>query len=304
MCDAVCEGSPSTMCGGMKKSSIFAMHKCDDAGEELEEAISAMAEAEASLTNISTMIKELADDGQSSSSSLQKRLGAAGDPVAADLMQSAMVFAGELVHPAEEGVAFAASLTPIKDEGLSTVSTLDTSDFASATKADEMTLKAKEETAEAEAKIEELEGLLQLAHPTYPALDGAPNATAQYMPVMYFVDKEFEDVPATCGGDTVKKPIFGLDADGCAMACDAEIHSCVGFSYFPEGVCFLFSKFKSVQYWTGCGKSAFLQVSKREGLAAECFAKFSSFDGVNLTPNPSGKCDLCLKAVTKAERCF
>merc|ERR1719265_1486871 len=30
-CDAVCEGDSSTMCGGMKKSSIFSMHKCADA---------------------------------------------------------------------------------------------------------------------------------------------------------------------------------------------------------------------------------------------------------------------------------
>lgn len=304
MCDAVCEGAPSTMCGGMKKSSVFAMHSCNDAAEELEEAISAMEDAALDLKNVSTTTKTLADDGQTAASDLQKKLGAAGDPVAADLMQSAMVFAGELVHPADEGIEFAESLTDVKSDATDTVSTLNTGDFASATKAEEMTHEVKQSTAEAEAKIEELEGLLLVAHPTYPAMDDAPNATAQYMPLMYFVDKEFEGVPSTCGGDVVKKPIFGLDSNGCAMACDAEIHSCVGFSYFPDGVCFLISKFTSVQYYTGCGKEGFLQVSKREGLPAECFAKFSSFEGVNLTPDPSGKCDLCLKTATKAERCF
>jgi len=30
MCDAVCEGDTSIMCGGMSKSSIFEMHACDD----------------------------------------------------------------------------------------------------------------------------------------------------------------------------------------------------------------------------------------------------------------------------------
>merc|ERR550514_864184 len=29
-CDAVCEGEPTTMCGGMVKSSIFEMHTCGD----------------------------------------------------------------------------------------------------------------------------------------------------------------------------------------------------------------------------------------------------------------------------------
>merc|ERR1719160_415726 len=37
-CDAVCEGDPTTMCGGMEKSSIFEMHFCDDTGDELQAA--------------------------------------------------------------------------------------------------------------------------------------------------------------------------------------------------------------------------------------------------------------------------
>jgi len=167
---------------------------------------------------------------------------------------------------------------------------------------------------------------LQLAHPTYGDLEGAPNATAQYMHLMYFVDKEFENVPSTCGGDTVKKPTFGLSTDECARACDASPHSCVGFSYFPgeTSICFLISKFKSVTYYTGCGASSFVQhfkknlrqgppgggPAKEEGapaaspLPAECFAKLSKFEGTTLKPNPSGKCDMCLKSATKADRCF
>merc|ERR1719161_3140557 len=37
-CDAVCEGKPTTMCGGMKKSSIFEMHLCADTAEDLANA--------------------------------------------------------------------------------------------------------------------------------------------------------------------------------------------------------------------------------------------------------------------------
>merc|ERR1719377_212748 len=39
-CDAVCEGNPTTMCGGMKKSSIFEMHFCDSTAGDLEDAAS------------------------------------------------------------------------------------------------------------------------------------------------------------------------------------------------------------------------------------------------------------------------
>merc|ERR1719379_2981889 len=37
-CDAVCEGNPTTMCGGMAKSNIFGMHFCDSTAEDLGDA--------------------------------------------------------------------------------------------------------------------------------------------------------------------------------------------------------------------------------------------------------------------------
>merc|ERR1719198_925152 len=81
----------------------------------------------------------------------------------------------------------------------------------------------------------------------------------QYLNIMYFVDKEFKDVPSTCGGDMIKKPMQ-VSASGCAKACDAEGEACAGFSYFDadlednSGVCFMFTKFKEVTYYTGCTK--------------------------------------------------
>ena len=39
------------------------------------------------------------------------------------------------------------------------------------------------------------------------------------------------------------------------------------------------------------------------GRTGELFA-FQNFEGVSLKPNPSGKCELCLKTATKADRCF
>jgi len=35
-----------------------------------------------------------------------------------------------------------------------------------------------------------------------------------------------------------------------------------------------------------------------------CMVKYSKFEGVNLKPDPSGKCKMCLKKLSRAERCY
>jgi hypothetical protein len=149
----------------------------------------------------------------------------------------------------------------------------------------------------------------------------------QYYPLMYFVDKEFVNVPTTCNGDVIGSPIYYKNYHGCASACDADNQNCVGFAYFPTGkgkpnMCFLISKFKSAQYYTGCDDDAvvsmhqkksksFLQVDSNstqpiteEPLMAVCALKLSKFVGTNLTPDPSGKNPFKLKELTKADRCY
>jgi len=74
----------------------------------------------------------------------------------------------------------------------------------------------------------------------------------QYYPVMYFVDKAFIHAPSTCGGDWDQRTIFGVTPDECAAACDQQFHApgCVGFSYYENGLCLLFSRFESVTFYT------------------------------------------------------
>merc|ERR1719454_1818899 len=108
--------------------------------------------------------------------------------------------------------------------------------------------------------MKKAEDLMKKIDETLTKLEGEP--LKQYMPVMYFVDKEYESMPSTCGGDTLKKPILAPDAQDCAAACGAEGIACAGFSYVSltgseDKVCFMFSKFKSVTYYTEC--KSFLQ---------------------------------------------
>merc|ERR1719446_178764 len=56
----------------------------------------------------------------------------------------------------------------------------------------------------------------------------------QFYPIMYFVDKEYDSMPSTCGGEVLKKPIVAKSAEACAAACSSEGIACAGFSYVPS----------------------------------------------------------------------
>jgi len=290
-CDSVCEGDKTLMCGGKSKSSVFAMHMCDSTSDDVSTRSGTASSLKATMDAKVTTAKGLSGDMQSFGAALQKSFGAVGDSGAGGLAQDAKVFAGELVHKAEDADAAAGKLGSLATDanGLK-----DFTDPATVTKAERIMEGIDEAVAEGEAVTDELDKLTALASPS-PTSAGAAK---QYQSVMYFVDKEYEGNPSTCSGDQVGKPIVGESEDGCASACDANIHSCVGFQHFSDGknqLCFRFSKFSTGFHYTGC---------KGPSTTAKCYAKLSKFEGTTLKPNPSGKCAQCFKKVTKADRCY
>merc|ERR1719171_1442614 len=295
-CDAVCEGEKSTMCGGKSKSSVFAMHMCDSTKDDLGTRSGTATSMKGTMDGKVKNAEGLSKDMQSMGAKLQKTFGAVGDSGASGLMQDTKVFAGELEHKAEDADEAAKKLGSLAKDasGLS-----DFTDPATVTKAERIMEDIDEAVAAGEAVTDQLDKLIDTGLP-----DAKAGAAKQYYPVMYFVDKEFEKVPSTCSGDIVAEPVVG-SADACASACDANIHSCVGFQFFKQGDksgCVLFSNFKTGSYYTGCG-GAFLQ-TKAAPFDATCFAKLSKFEGTTLKPNPSGKCAQCFKDLTKADRCY
>lgn len=293
-CDATCEGNPSMMCGGKSKSDVFQMHMCANTAGDLSGAKSDMGELKASVDALATQAKQLGTDMQDMGKTGQDQFGKAGDPEASNLFQSAKVFAGDLTHGAEAGEKVVTKMS-----GLNTsVIALDGADFtkpAKVTEAEDLIDGMDTANSDGNAAAADLEDLVALAAPP----DTANNSKAYYN-VMYFVDKEFQESPSTCAGDSVKKPLVA-SKDGCAAACDADVHDCVGFSHFDglktgKGLCFLFSKFTSATYYTKCDGTS--------DVTAKCMAKLSKFEGTTLKPNPSGKCDQCLKKATKAARCY
>jgi len=313
-CDAPCDGNPTTMCGGKSKSSIYEMHQCNNTAEDLATADSL---ANTSLVTLSAVEADVAAAGasmQEAGAKLQEAFGQVGDPVAAGNCQKAKDFAGEVVHAAEAGATAATTLTELRAKAAG--GALDTIEAT-----EELTVSLSKATEAADANK------LALTKVAKKAIAPTTNTSIQYYSVMYFVDKDFVDMPSTCGGDLAADPLVG-DHGNCAAACDNVVGECVGYSYMADGssgLCFLFSKFTTVTYYTGGAKAeGFLQ--RREeplsgpppgempskempskeaapaGVTAQCVAKLSEFEGTNITPQGSGKCKNCLKELTKADR--
>merc|ERR1719486_869796 len=295
-CDAVCEGDNTQMCGGKSKSSLFAMHMCDSTADDLSTSTGKASSMKASMDTKSKLAKKLSGALQGAGEALQKSFGQVGDSGMTGHAQSAKVFAGDLEAATKAVDKVSAELGDLAKSGNGLKDFTDPETVAKAERA----MEGIDETmADGEVVTDKLDKLLDLAE--HKAVSGA---VKQYYPMMYFVDKEYTDVPQTCSGDVVAKPVVG-SADACAAACDSNIHECVGFQYVEDGKfsgCVLLSSFKTGFYYTGCGKS-FLQ-GKAAPFTATCYAKLSKFEGTTLKPNPSGKCKQCFKELTKADRCY
>jgi hypothetical protein len=307
VCDMPCEGDSTTMCGSKTKSSIFSMHMCSNTKEELGESKEKMVEASKQLSKATEKVSETVKTMQKASAALQKSFGKVGDTEASGLMQAAKVRAGELEKAAKEASKASDEIKAL-DKKYETVSKAKLDEFKGATEAEALIDDMDKASTNGEAQVEDLAPFIDASSP-----EGLPKgASKEYYPTMYFVDEKFAKLPSTCGGKAVGKPLVG-STDDCAAVCDSKMGDCVGFSYFPHeksGLCFLFEKLTSVTYYSGCKKKEMLLQKQQKlagGRAAEdtkCMAKFASYEGTTLKPDPSGKCKQCLKKASEAKRCF
>jgi len=292
-CDSVCEGDAGSFCGGETKSSIFSMYMCSDTAMELTAVADTSKAVSTNLTNSGTDAMNLAKSMETLAVKNQGTFGKAGDPTASQLMQSTKVFSGKVLHAAEDSLAAAQKL----DAGVLQAEKMAKADFKDNTKitAAEKVIASLEAAATDGTKklamLDDLYGLATRGKKGKGRID-------EYYPLMYFVDKTYNDVPTTCGGDADEHTVFAQSKGQCAAACDAQVKNCVGFSFYDGGLCFLFSKFKSVTYYTKCGNVT------TDKTKTACYAKLEDFEGVSLKPDPSGKCALCLTKATQAKRCF
>jgi len=311
-CDAVCEGSPTQMCGGKVKSTIFSMHMCANLDAELKQAGAKASELIAALARTVATMKDLATDMQTAAAGWQGVLGSLGDPHVSDLMQAAKEHAGELDTLLAKKAEIVHGLVRANSEaeGLANTSLVDATVAA---KAEALTSTMEKLSADAEDAMKQITVVIEQTSPV-----GSSGASKQYYPLMYFVDKAHQDAPATCTGSPAAKPLANITLDGCAWACDREVEMCVGFAFFSDSpsLCFLFQKFTDATYYTACSSGnsssaaseSFLQARAQTQNATDlpvtmCMAKLSKFEGTSIKPDPNGKCAGCLKTATPAARC-
>jgi len=293
MCDSVCEGNPTQMCGGHTKSSIFQMHSCSDGVQDME---SAAAEATASSDLLTLELGKLAPlvaSMQTIAATYQERLGKAGDVAAGDLMQQAKVVAGELNQSLVEGASVGEALSAKLVERDS--ATPGSTDHAAVQAADTI---VEDLNDLAEAGNDIADTLTELRRDVSPSVT-ADEVAPLFYKIMYFVDKKLQDAPTTCSGDLLDKPIVGKTYLECGRICDRRGQECKGFSYFPDGLCFLMKKFKTVRYYTECEEAP---EKMADFNATSCSVRFSDYQGTDLSPT-SKNCKECLKDVEGASGC-
>jgi len=306
VCDTPCEGDSTTMCGSNSKSSMFQMHLCANTKEDLAQSKEKLDEAGKEVTKLVDKVSEAAKFMQDGAAALQAVFGKQGDVAASDLLQAAKVRAGDLEKNSKEASKVSDEITKLDKEYAKT-STGDFEEFEAATEAEALIEDMDKASTKGQAQIEELTSLVDASSPE----ELPKGAAKQYFPAMYFVDKEFAEVPSTCGGAMAGEPLVGT-MDDCAAACDSKMGDCVGFSYFPHeksGLCFLLGKFKSVTYYSGCKKEekllqTQLNLGRRAAKDAKCMAKVSVFEGTTLKPDPSGKCKQCMRKANEVKKCF
>lgn len=294
-CDDVCEGDQTQMCGGKTKSSIFEMHLCGDTANNLKDAYGRAMGRKQVLSMEINRLDHIAQFAQERAEVVQSYFGSLGDPVAAEQMQHTKVLAGKIEAMTTKNRALMNQLADKATEGHGALPAAGTTTLDNAATAEKITVELNKLTEQANNAYKDLMKLQDSVSPRVFADD----MESGYYPAMYFVDKKVAHVPQTCAGTMIGDPIVGKNFAECARACDLNVHECVGFSFFPSRLCFLFSSVTSVTHFSGCSNLSTSGLLNR----VTCGMKFSKYNGIDITPDPSGKRSHRLKSLTKRDAC-
>merc|ERR1719473_1357084 len=295
-CDAPCDGDSGTACGGKAKSSIFSMHWCDDTEEDFKKAKAAAEKLAQGLGKKAQLFMAVGGALQDGAEKSQVAFGKVGDTFAAGVCQFGKEAAGKMVHGGEDAMKALDALSSLPSFG---------SDLRQAEKDTVKILEVTEAGEKAMANLNSMDKWLWFGNP-------ADDNGKLYYPGMYFVDKKYENVPQTCGGEVASGEGMIGSYEECATGCNNQgSNNCVGFQFFPgpatKGACQYLRTVTSITYYTGCDKSSACLQAKTELHPIKdyiCALKFSEFNGLDLTPDKSGKNKMSLKELKKADRCY
>jgi hypothetical protein len=334
-CDVPCVGDTSQMCGGKEKSTVFEMHLCNDAADDLLKAATAAGNALMNMYNDAWGVNWRSEGLTKSGGELQKLAGLGGDPVASDLGQWTKEKGGEMEHALWDGECFDAykdlhkvyfDSEDVMDLDFFVASNLEKADTATA----DMTRLSKVVSACRDKALEQIVAM----QPWYieqqksyssdgrswdrekanawntKIVDESRLSFQLYYPLGYAFNQGDPAARSmsTCGGEKIGMP-KPLKLTECANACDRTVYptKCVGYQHFAFGgswksgwhgpVCVLFSKFESLTLYPEC---SFMKKKQPR--------KWTERWSRTIRPGPGAECDKIALYVfqtgTTCERAF
>jgi len=268
-CDSPCEGDPAVMCGNQKRSTIWEMHLCNDAAEELNEAMTEAKEALDFYFEQAGLSMDMGRLMQEGGATLEKAAGKYGAPAAADNAMDCKKGAKDLEQTYERGLKFYKKLLYTYQDA----KTLKDGDFSSAqhaSAADFAVAQMKEFTPKVLVESQKMFEMVKGAYPpVFEMLKDDPEPTDyasvaltkddgfkdMYQHAAYATDNSFPPGLSTCSGPTIGSPMVGLSAEECGKVCTATDYpdKCVAFVYYtveakdkPRDLCILLSDITSL----------------------------------------------------------
>lgn len=300
-CTQPCEGDKGAMCGSATKSTVFQMHSCDDTAVSLQGAMTSAGTLITKLDDLSTPVKEAGEMVDKTAAAMKDAFGKVGDPEVSNLFQESLSVGSSLKMLAGKCSKLKTTMQGTSSEA-TTIEAEDLTVSANADKADAIMATIEGEKASAEMCIADMTRMMKTVAPAYEGgMENTTNASAQYYPIMYFVNKDFVDSPTSCSGKLLATYV-GVSKDECAASCDGtSLAGCMGFFYVPKeaatpepkvpnSFCFTFSAITSIQYYKAdCAEKA----------ASMCYGKFSKLEGTSPLDKTRGQ-----KAVSADSRCM
>lgn len=267
-CDIPCEGDPTVMCGGKKKSLVFEMHFCADTVGALKESAMVADEMMSYMYDTAFIGAELTANLLDSGKLLKEYAQLSGLPSVADMGRAAEAAGMQVIKTNVMAGClddYREMIATYKDA--KSMRNLDFTISTNLQKADDARAKMKELSLTLEMCTTKLEDFLVQVYPLFhqfTELKGPDDlkkaheeyaaAFEQYYPLLYVIDKGTAPKMSTCEGDVIGQPAV-LTMPECAAACNGLVYpqKCMGYQFFQLGksdelgpICFLFSTIQSV----------------------------------------------------------
>jgi len=246
VCDLPCEGDSAKTCGGKTMMNVYEMHMCADTAAEMGKALAAANAVYVETQRQSDYGLWAAHQMERTANKLMYVSNEGGDMTTHDYGQQIKVYAGKVLHAAEDAYACNQKLMDV----ILTGHGMTGNDFG----IPEHIYAAEQNQRDAAAQAAECKEVAKAAHkfneavfPKLHAEDLETGGSRLFEPIMRSVDRwdkaETADISTsagkqtTCGGALAAEPIIGLSVTECAEACNINAPAsaddfCVAFNHY------------------------------------------------------------------------